>query len=161
MLRNFTILIFVLIISAAVTNAQKTDDKSADETAIRAQVEQMMKGWNAKNGVEFAKPFAEDADYVVINGRQIKGRTAIAKAHQGIFDTIYKNSTISYTVETIRFLRSDVAVVHVAGSLKVTEGDSNRTTNARITLVVTKTDGKWEIAAFQNTEVQNADKAKK
>ena len=161
MLRNFTILIFVLITGAAVTNAQRTDDKSADETAIRAQVEQMMKGWNAKNGAEFAKPFAEDADYVVINGMQIKGRAGIAKAHQGIFDTIYKNSTISLSAETIRFLKPDVAVVHVAGSLKVTEGDSIRTTNARITLTMTKTDGRWEIAAFQNTEVQNTGKAKK
>jgi len=161
MLRNFTILIFVLVIGAAVTNAQKTDDKSADETAIRASVEQMVKGWNAKNGAEFAKPFAEDADYVVINGAQIKGRTAIAKGHQGIFDTIYKNSTVSYLVDSIRFLRQDVAVAHVFGSLKITEGNVTQTGNARMTLVMTKNGGKWEIAAFQNTEVQNTDREKK
>ena len=62
MLKNFTILIFVLIAAAINANAQKTD-KAADETAIRANVAQMMKGWNAGNGAEFAKPFAEDADY--------------------------------------------------------------------------------------------------
>jgi uncharacterized protein (TIGR02246 family) len=161
MLRNITILIFVLMITAANASAQKTDDKAADDTAIRASVEQMMKGWNAKNGAEFAKPFAEDADYVVINGMQIKGRTAIAKGHQGIFDTVYKNSTVSYVVDTIRFLRSDIAVVHVGGTLKVTEGESIHTGNARMTLVMTKNNGKWEIAAFQNTSVQNADEAKK
>jgi uncharacterized protein (TIGR02246 family) len=147
--------------TATITNAQKTNDQSADETAMRAIVEQMVKGWNAKNGAEFAKPFAEDADYVVINGMQIKGRTAIAKGHQGIFDTVYKNSTISYAVESIRFLRSDIAVVHVFGSLKVTEGESTRTGNARMTLVITKTGGKWEIAAFQNTSVQETNEAKK
>lgn len=161
MLRNFTILIFVLMMTAATASAQKTADKDADETAIRAQVEQMMKGWNAKNGAEFAKPFAEDADYVVINGMQIKGRTAIAKGHQGIFDTVYKNSTISYAVDAIRFLRSDVAVVHVAASLKVTQGALTRTGNARMTLVMTKNNGKWEIAAFQNTSVQDTNEAKK
>jgi uncharacterized protein (TIGR02246 family) len=161
MLRNFTILIFVLMMTAANSNAQKTEDKNADETAIRAQVEQMSKGWNAKNGAEFAKPFAEDADYVVINGMQIKGRTAIAKGHQGIFDTIYKNSTISYAVDSIRFLRSDVAVVHVGGTLKVTEGNETRAGNARMTLVMTKANGKWEIAAFQNTSVQDVSEAKK
>lgn len=156
MLKNFTILVFVLMIAAANAAAQKTADKNADETAIRSGVEQMMKGWNAKNGAEFAKPFAEDADYVVINGAQIKGRTAIAKGHQGIFDTIYKNSTISYAVDAIRFLRADIAVVHVAGSLKVTEGNQTRTGDARMTLVMTKNGGKWEIAAFQNTAVQTA-----
>jgi uncharacterized protein (TIGR02246 family) len=161
MLRNFTILIFVVMIAAANASAQKTDDKNADETAIRAQVEQMAKGWNAKSGAEFAKPFAEDADYVVINGMQIKGRTAIAKGHQGIFDTFYKNSTISYTVDSIRFLRSDVAVVHLGGTLKVTEGKETRAGNARMTLVMTKTNGKWEIAAFQNTQVQDTSETKK
>lgn len=161
MLRNFTILVFVLMITAATANAQKTGDQSTDETAIRAGVEQMMKGWNAKNGAEFAKPFAEDADYVVINGMQIKGRTAIAKGHQGIFDTVYKNSTISYAIESIRFLRSDIAVIHVFGSLKITEGESTRTGNARMTLVMTKNNGKWEIAAFQNTSVQDTNEAKK
>jgi len=161
MLRNFTILIFVLIITAATANAQKTGDKNADETAIRANVEQMMQGWNAKNGADFAKPFAEDADYVVINGMQLKGRPAIAKGHQGIFDTIYKNSTISYAVESIRFLRPDIAVIHVFGALKVTEGESTRTGNARMTLVMTKNNGKWEIAAFQNTSVQDTKEGKK
>jgi uncharacterized protein (TIGR02246 family) len=160
MLKNFTILIFVLIAAVASANAQKADEK-ADETAIRAQVEQMMKGWNAKNGDEFAKPFAADADYVVINGMQINGRPAIAKGHQGIFDTVYKNSTISLAADKIRFLRPDVAVVHVSGSLKIVEGDAARATSARITLVMTKAKGKWEIAAFQNTQVQTAGETKK
>lgn len=161
MLRKFTILIFAVIIAAANAAAQKPDDKNADETMIRANVEQMVKGWNAKSGAEFAKPFSEDADYVVINGMQIKGRAAIDKGHQGIFDTIYKNTTLLLTADSIRFLRPDVAVVHASAFLKLTAGDSTRTTNAKITLVMTKTGGRWEIAAFQNTQVQNADQEKK
>ena len=160
MLKNFTILIFVLIAAVASVNAQKSDDKSTDETAIRAQVEQMMKGWNTKNGADFAKPFAEDADYVVINGMQIKGRNEIAKGHQGIFDTIFKNTTLTLSADSIRFLRPDVAVVHVSGSLKIAGNDS-RPSNARMTLVMTKANGRWEIAAFQNTPVQAAVETKK
>src|SRR6185503_15336088 len=44
------------------------DGRTADETAIRESVKQMETGWNTKSGALFAKPFAEDADYVVING---------------------------------------------------------------------------------------------
>ncbi len=162
MLKNLTILIFMVIMAAATSaQAQKTDDKSADETMIRAQVAQLMNGWNAKNGAEFAKPFAEDADYVVINGMQIKGRAAIDKGHQYIFDTIYKNSTISYEVENIRFLRPDVAIVHVFGTLKVVDGDKAQTGNARMTLVMTKTAGRWEIVAFQNTQVAISNEAQR
>jgi uncharacterized protein (TIGR02246 family) len=48
----------------------------------------MESGWNTKSG----ERFAEDADYVVINGMYIKGRKAIETGHQQIFDTIYKSS---------------------------------------------------------------------
>ena len=61
----------------------------------------------------FAKPFAKDTDYFVINGMYIKGGATIESAHQRIFDTVYKVTTLSLTVKQIRFLRPDVAVVHV------------------------------------------------
>src|SRR5215213_5852453 len=161
MLKNLMILIFVSVAAVASVNAQKSDAKAADETAIRANVEQMVKGWNTKNGADFAKPFAEDADYVVINGMQIKGRSEITKGHQGIFDTFYKNSTLTLSTDSIRLLRPDVAVVHVSGALKNGDGEAARTTNAKITMVMTKTNGRWEIAAFQNTQVQAVSETKK
>lgn len=157
MYSKITGVVLILMLAIAGTYAQektKVSDTGKDETAIRDGVEQMVKGWNMKSGAEFAKPFAEDADYVVINGMKIKGRAAIAQGHQGIFDTFYKNSTLEYAVEQLRFLRADVAVVHVAAALKVTQGDAAQIGNARITLVMTKNKDKWEIAAFQNTSIQ-------
>lgn len=97
----------------------------------------------------FAKPFAEDADYVVINGMYIKGRAAIQTAHQRIFDTIYKDTNISLTVKQIRFLRPDVAVVHVNGHREGPTKDLSG--DAILTLVMTKEAHGWTIAAFQNT----------
>ena len=162
MLKNLMILIFVLVAAVSVANAQKTDGKAADETAIRAGVEQMVKGWNAKSGAEFAKPFAEDADYVVINGMQIKGRPTIAQGHQGIFDSFYKNTTLSLSTDSVRFLRADVAVVHVSGATTTPqESGQPRKTDVKITLVMTKEKGKWEIAAFQNTRVEPVPETKK
>lgn len=156
-MKSITNIILVLIFTAAGIAAQekaKTADTSRDETAIRANVEQMVKGWNMKSGAEFAKPFAEDSDYVVINGFHIKGRAANAAGHQRIFDTIYKNSTLAYTVENIRFVRFDVAVVHVLAMMKMPQGNSTQTFNARITMVMVRNEGKWEITAFQNTAIE-------
>ena len=157
MFNNLMILFFAIIVTTISVNAQKTTGKAADEAAIRANVEQIVKGWNMKSGAEFAKPFAEDADYVIINGMKIKGRTAIIKGHQGIFDTVYKNSSLTYTIEQLRFLRPDVAVIHVQAALQVTQNDTTETGNARITLVMTKNNDRWEIAAFQNTPVAKND----
>jgi uncharacterized protein (TIGR02246 family) len=157
MYSKITNVVLVLMFTVAGFHAQekaRTSGAEKDEAAIRANIEQMAKGWNTKSGTEFAEPFAEDADYVVINGMQIKSRAAIGQAHQGIFDTIYKNSNLSLSVEQIRFLRPDVAVVHVRGALTVTQGDSARTTPARISMTMTKNKNRWEIAAFQNTQIQ-------
>lgn len=156
-MKNIAGIILILIFTVIGISAQekaKVSDASKDETMIRASVEQMVKGWNMKSGAEFAKPFAEDADYVVINGLYIKGRAAIAEGHQNIFDTFYKDSTLAYNVERIRFLRADVAVAHVQAALKVTRENSTETHNARITLTLTKNRDRWEIAAFQNTGIQ-------
>ena len=125
--------------------------ETADEAAIRESVKQMESGWNTKSGALFAKPFAEDADYVVINGMYIKGRSVIEAAHQRIFDTIYKDTTINLAVKQIRFLRPDVAVVHVNGHRN---GPTKElTSEAMLTLFMTKEKDGWTIAAFQNTQV--------
>lgn len=71
---------------------------SADEAAIRGNIKQLETGWNTKSGAVFAKPFAEDADCVVINGMYIKSRSVIEKAHQEIFDTILTKENSGWTV---------------------------------------------------------------
>ena len=127
------------------------DSRVADEAALRENVKQLETGWNTKSGAAFAKPFAEDADYVVINGMYIKGRAVIATAHQQIFDTIYKDTTLSLTVKQVRFLRPDVAVVHVSGHRD--SPAKEKVQDAMLTFVMTKEKQGWTIAAFQNTAV--------
>ena len=144
-------LLFILLLVSITPVPPTQNNQSADEAAIRANVKQLETGWNAKSGALFAKPFAEDADYVVINGMYFKGRTAIETAHQQIFDTIFKETTLTLKVRQIRFLRPDVAVVHVNGHR---DGPTKELVqDALLTLVMTKEKEVWTIAAFQNTAV--------
>jgi uncharacterized protein (TIGR02246 family) len=146
---TFAFLTAVLFVCSPGVQAQES--RAADEAAVRENVKFMEDGWNTKSGALFAKPFAEDADYVVINGMQLKGHEAIATGHQRIFDTIYKDTTLSLTVKQIRFLRPDVAVVHVTGQRV---GPTKDVVNdAMITLIMTKEKSGWVIAAFQNTQI--------
>src|SRR6185295_11919544 len=141
--------LMMLGLSAQTMHSQ--DSHAADEAAMRDAVKQMETGWNTKSGALFAKPFAEDADYVVINGNYIKGRAAIESGHQRIFDTIYKDTNLTLTVKQIRFLRGDVAVVHVEGHR--TSATKELAQDAMLTLMMTKEKQGWVIAAFQNTAV--------
>ena len=54
-------------------------------------------------------------------------------------------------VQQIRFLRPEVAVVHVKGQRTSPTGE--QTQGALITLVMTKEKTGWTIAAFQNTAI--------
>lgn len=156
-MKKFMSIISILVFTAVGLSAQekaKVSDTAKDEAAIRANVEQMVKGWNTKSGAEFAKPFAEDSDYVIINGMHIKGRAANAAGHQQIFNTIYKDSRNAATVKQIRFVRPDVAIVHVEWNLSFKAGGEEQKGHALSTIVMTKENGKWSIAAFQNTAIQ-------
>lgn len=127
------------------------NDRAADEAAIRDSVKQLETGWNTKSGATFAKPFAEDADYVIIDGSHIKGRETIATTHQRIFDTIFKDTKLALTVKQVRFLRPDVAVVHVSGHRDGPVKELIQ--DALLTFVMTKEGQVWTISAFQNTAV--------
>jgi uncharacterized protein (TIGR02246 family) len=140
----------LLAITASAAQAQNVH--AADDAAIRKNVQQLEDGWNTKSGALFAKPFAEDADYVVINGRHLKGHSLIQAGHQQIFDTIYKDTTLKLTIKSIRYLRPDVAVIHVDA---YKDGPTPELkSQALLTMVMTRENNGWSIAAFQNTQVQ-------
>jgi uncharacterized protein (TIGR02246 family) len=140
-----------LVIGFQSVVARAQDSRTADESAIRQNVAYLESGWNTKSGELFAKPFGDEADYVVINGSHIKGRGVIAAGHQRIFDTIFKDTRISLKVKQIRFIRSDVAVVHVDGKrVGLNEADSQ---DAIMTMIMTKEKTGWIVTAFQNTAV--------
>ncbi len=65
-----------------------TQNHGADELAIHQAIAAVEAGWNAGDGRRFAAPFAEDADYVIVDGRYINGQQVIAQGHQGLFDSI-------------------------------------------------------------------------
>ena len=144
----------LLLFGARPAIAQTSQTSGTDESAVRQNVQRLEDAWNAHDGKAFAEPFAVDADYVVVNGMKIKGREEIARGHTQIFTTIYKESHNVGTVKGVRFLRPDVALVHVEWNLEFTVGGETKKGHAMSTMVMTKEGGKWSIAAFQNTPVQ-------
>jgi uncharacterized protein (TIGR02246 family) len=134
-------------------NSQKQSSSStADETAICVLYRQMMEGWNAASGYAFACPFEENGDLVGFDGTYIKGRQEIAFFHQHLFDMFLKGSRLVGKVRSVRFLTSDIAVMHaIGGTVMAGQTDLDSERNSVQTLVAVKRNGKWSLAAFQNT----------
>ncbi|HYP27226.1 MAG TPA: SgcJ/EcaC family oxidoreductase [Blastocatellia bacterium] len=159
-MRKFTaaLIIFASMTALSYPAWAQTGTRPEDEAAIRKIVSRLEGGWNAGDGKAFAAPFAPDADYVVVNGLRIKGRDMIDAGHQNIFNTFYKNSAITPTILSIRFIRDDVALAHVQWHLKFSENGAARESKAINTLVLTKDGGQWSISAFHNTPIQGTQK---
>lgn len=122
-----------------------------DRDALLGIVRQLEAAWNALDGAAFAAPFAEDADFVNVRGEHLRGRPAIAAGHAGIFRTIYAGSSNRYSVEQVRLLRPELALVHVHALLDVPQGPLAGPHGGRFSMVLTRESGGWEIAAFHNT----------
>jgi chorismate mutase len=72
-----------------------TEDRCAtDEDPIRAIHQKMIDAWNSGNGVAFAAPFTNDADFVAFEGTHLKGRQEIASFHRQAFETVAKGSRL-------------------------------------------------------------------
>ena len=126
---------------------------TAAEVAIQDIVKQFEDAWNRSDSAGIAALFAEDANFIHLFGGQLDGRTAIEASHRAIFDTIYKGSHASFNLQSIRFVRPDVAVVFTRARVDFKEGYEKRELEARPTMIAAKEHGKWQIVAFQNTKV--------
>jgi uncharacterized protein (TIGR02246 family) len=74
------------------------------------------------NGEAFGAPFAEDAEFVNIRGEHHTSRTAIARGHQAIFDSIYKGSVNKYEALVVKQLAENVLYVLGHATLHVPTG---------------------------------------
>ena len=127
-----------------------------DEAAVRSLCFQMIDSWNKGSGDAFAAPFAKDGDLVGFDGMHLKGRQEIASFHQRLLNTFVKGSRLVGKIRNVRFLTPDVAIMHViGGTIMDGQTDIDPERNSIQTLVVIKdSDGKWRLAAFQNTRAQ-------
>ncbi len=131
-----------------------------EERALHKLVYQLESSWNAGDGDAFAALFADDADVIHILGGYYTGRETIRAGHRMIFGTIYKGSTIHYSVEKIKFLRPEIALVFLRQHLELGEGAPVDGLDARPTIVAEKIDDKWRIVALQNTRISEVGRVK-
>jgi uncharacterized protein (TIGR02246 family) len=132
-----------------------TVNRVADEAAVRVLYRELMEGWNRGSGEAFAAVFTDDGDLVGFDGTHLKGRAEIATFHQELFDKWMKGTRLVGQVKDVRFLSSDVALMHTVGSTVMrgkTEPAPER--DSIQTLVATRQSGEWRLAAFQNTRLR-------
>ena len=127
-------------------------ERLADEIAIRGLIEQLSMAWGAGDARAYAAAFTPDADYITFMGTHHRGRADIEACHAALFERFQKGSRLDGVVDQVRFLTSDVALVHGRGAVVKGKRQRNRRNTKVQTWVVVRRNGPWEVAAFHNTE---------
>lgn len=136
-------------------NQAETARHQEDEAAIQDLLRRLIDGWNQGSGEAFAAPFAEDADFVGFDGTYFQGREEIVSFHKMLFERILVGTRLVGKVRGVRFLTPEVALMHaVGGTVMPGQSDLDPERNSIQTLVATKGDGSWKLAAFQNSRAQ-------
>jgi uncharacterized protein (TIGR02246 family) len=135
-------------------DTSRRTDPAAVASPILQQLEQ---AWNDADGAAFGAVFADEMDFVNVRGEHHRGDGAyIGRAHQGIFDSIYAGSTVSFRLDIARVLAPGVVLAVASSTLDVPQGPLQGIHHARMTMVIAAQDGDWRITAFHNTLVADA-----
>src|SRR5215467_8971907 len=105
----FLFFAFALILTTPNCRAQTTEDQAA----IRNAVTTMTTAFNTRDDPATASIATADADFVAVTGRWSKGIDAYLKARRERFTAALKDASLRTIDVTIRFVRPDVALVHV------------------------------------------------
>jgi uncharacterized protein (TIGR02246 family) len=127
----------------------KPADHSADEAAIRANIEKFVKAYNAGDAKAVAALFTPDGEVHDKAGNEAEGREAIEKTFAKVFKDMPEKN-LEVFIESIRFIGSDLALE--VGTTKETPEPNEPPDIDRYTVLHVKRDGKWQMALARDEE---------
>ena len=115
-------------------------------------LDRMRCAWDAGDADAYGALFAEDATYVIFLGDVLLGREAIVRTHRDVFTKWQRGTRMVIEAVDVRPLGpgSDDRVVVTAGGIG-TEAPIGY--DKLQTFVLRSREGRYECAAFQNTEM--------
>jgi uncharacterized protein (TIGR02246 family) len=129
--------------------AKPASDHSADEAAIRTNIEKFVKAYNAGDAKAVAALFTPDGEVHDKAGNEAEGREAIEKTFAKIFKDMPEKN-LEVFIESIRFIGSDLALE--VGTTKETPEPNEPPDIDRYTVLHVKRDGKWQMALARDEE---------
>jgi uncharacterized protein (TIGR02246 family) len=146
--------------AAGISEARMLSNPPGQLAEIAALESDWEAAWEAKDAAAFAANYAEDAEFINPSGGILSGRDAIRTQHALLFQGPFAASTLTVDVRRIKFLTGTTAIVHLdmtftgfaglPGGLRPTEPGVLR---GRLTWVVKKHGGKWQIVSHQMTPI--------
>lgn len=123
--------------------------QSEDDAAIKKRHGEWTAAWDKHDPKAMAAFFTEDGDVINPFGRRAKGIAEIEKLFTEEHAGPMAKSTYSGTIESIRYLGKEVAVVDVVGEIKGMKGPDGADMapfKHRVVWIAINKDGTWKAA---------------
>lgn len=136
-------------------NSFAADNANGPEAA-RQIVANMEAAWNKHDMQAYGALFHDDAEWINVVGMYWRGKPQIVKAHTAFHETIFKDCRLEGKELTVREVTPDAVVAvwaHAQDAYKTPSGAIQEKTLNRLTLVVTKRNGKWLVSQGHNVWV--------
>jgi len=152
--------LLLLLIAALLPLSGAAQQPSKDETQIRTIVQSESDAWNRGDANGFGAHYAENGSFTNVIGEQLYGREAFIAQHAHIFSTIYKGSHSTLSISKITFLRPDIALVEIDGTVSGAnqlppglKAADDGALHVKLLEVMSKEKGGWVIQLFHNVAV--------
>jgi uncharacterized protein (TIGR02246 family) len=121
---------------------------------IAGLIERENRAWNDGDAAAYSEPVTADCVFTNLFGQQFVGRHAFEQQHARVFAGVFKGSHLDQTIDHLRRVRPDVALVDTSATLEIPARDHGpaRTVHARLAQVLVREDGAWRIASYHNVE---------
>lgn len=140
------VVLFSLLALAPWLTPTASNNSGNEEAAIRAVVSKYVDARERIDPKAVEQLFTADADQLVSSGEWRKGREAVVKGTMASSNSTGGKRTI--TVESVRFISSDVAIAD--GRYELTGLAGGVTRSMWTTFVLKKTGKEWRITAIRN-----------
>lgn len=141
----------LMFLAATVANA---GNRSGDREAIHGLLDDFVAGWDHRDAHGLSMLWRVDGDFTVPDGTLLKGRTQIEAFYASVFATGYGGSKASATIDQLRFLCGDLAVVD--GQIQITGRFANNQElppeKGYFTVIVQRASHHWEIVVNREME---------
>ena len=140
------LMLFTVVLGLITVPAARAGDKE-DDADIQKRHDEWCAAWNKHDAKLMASFWLPDGDLINPFGRHAKGTAEIEKVFTDEHSGMLSGTTYSGTIESIRHIGKNVAIVDVAGEIMGMKGpDGSAGTQPfkhHVTWIAEKKNGKW------------------